>query len=431
MWVGPLQTCITKLLQELAIPTYAQYLDGVNIHDDGTTLKQYRGTIPNINCFTLLDVHLFITKLDSMAKSIKLDPKTNLLVCTDVTKEWDGISVAGFAQKHCWTRQAVSLLNVTTRLVLGQEADQVPLLYFLYYTKLAGGTRPLLDSDGGGQDSRIEGGTSRLLDSLKNYIEAAGGRICIGQPIVSVDYRGEGSEHLVVVASIDRQYTTRKLVMCCPPSCLDRISFQPEVKPWKKSLWHRTQAGCFTKVVVTYGKPFWREQGFSGSVVCENPSIENQRPISGIFDYCNGLGQEPALCCFICGDTGEALSGLSKEEQNSLIIGHLEKIFGPAAGPANVLDVLIMDWKHDPDGCPVFGGGGCPVDISGIGFFREHSQHLRQPLFFPRSSNSAVHFAGTETAQQWVGYMDGAVESAERVTKEVISSIAYRWNSDS
>lgn len=31
-----------------------------------------------------------------------------------------------------------------------------------------------------------------------------------------------------------------------------------------------------------------------------------------------------------------------------------------------------------------------------------------------------IHFAGTETATRWSGYMDGAIQSAERATKEVL-----------
>ena len=39
-----------------------------------------------------------------------------------------------------------------------------------------------------------------------------------------------------------------------------------------------------------------------------------------------------------------------------------------------------MDWAHDPDGNPWFGSGGCPVDVTAIGFFRCHATELRTPL---------------------------------------------------
>lgn len=40
-----------------------------------------------------------------------------------------------------------------------------------------------------------------------------------------------------------------------------------------------------------------------------------------------------------------------------------------------------------------------------------------------REPHGRVHFAGTETATRWSGYMDGAIQAAERAVKEVITSV--------
>ena len=37
-----------------------------------------------------------------------------------------------------------------------------------------------------------------------------------------------------------------------------------------------------------------------------------------------------------------------------------------------------------------------------------------------------VHFAGTETATKWVGYMDGAIEAGERAAREVLTALSAR-----
>lgn len=36
-----------------------------------------------------------------------------------------------------------------------------------------------------------------------------------------------------------------------------------------------------------------------------------------------------------------------------------------------------------------------------------------------------LHFAGTETATKWSGYMDGAIDAGERAAREV--SVIYKW----
>jgi monoamine oxidase len=42
---------------------------------------------------------------------------------------------------------------------------------------------------------------------------------------------------------------------------------------------------------------------------------------------------------------------------------------------------------------------------------------LREPV-------GPIHWAGTETATEWNGYMEGALESAERVAGEVLARLA-------
>ena len=41
---------------------------------------------------------------------------------------------------------------------------------------------------------------------------------------------------------------------------------------------------------------------------------------------------------------------------------------------------------------------------------------LREPV-------GRVHFAGTETATQWTGYLEGALESGERAAREVLRGL--------
>ena len=44
---------------------------------------------------------------------------------------------------------------------------------------------------------------------------------------------------------------------------------------------------------------------------------------------------------------------------------------------------------------------------------RDYARATREPLH-------NVHFCGSDTATEWAGYMDGAIESGERVAHEVL-----------
>lgn len=353
----------------MLVDTYPQYLAGLNIHDDGHTLHTYTGTIPSISLLSLVDTHFMLSNLEKLVRKINLlDPKH---LCPQA-QQWDAISLFEFGRKHSWTRQAQSLLSVACRLVLGYESEQVSLLYFLYYCATAGGTRPLLDSDGGGQDSRIVGGTQKLLVSLKEYITKAGCCIYMDTTVVAVDYTesfGESNLKRVKVScrtnttATQRNIHSRRLIMCLPPSCLSHIHFTPRPAPWKLSLWSRSKAGCYIKIIVFYKTAFWRQAGFSGSCVCEHSNVAEGRPLVGVFDYCeegerNGDkgGQTYALCCFVCGSVGEDFSALPFDRQRWAVCAHLQELFGENAREELVQEILIMDWLHDPDGSPAFGG---------------------------------------------------------------------------
>jgi monoamine oxidase len=59
---------------------------------------------------------------------------------------------------------------------------------------------------------------------------------------------------------------------------------------------------------------------------------------------------------------------------------------------------------------------GCPVGHIAPGIIRANGAHLRSP-------HGPMHFAGTETADYWMGYMDGGVPAGERAAREVLRAL--------
>jgi monoamine oxidase len=57
---------------------------------------------------------------------------------------------------------------------------------------------------------------------------------------------------------------------------------------------------------------------------------------------------------------------------------------------------------------------GCYTSIMGPHTITSLGQHLR-------TSFGNIHFAGTETAEEWNGYMEGAVRSGEREAKNILA----------
>jgi monoamine oxidase len=59
---------------------------------------------------------------------------------------------------------------------------------------------------------------------------------------------------------------------------------------------------------------------------------------------------------------------------------------------------------------------GDPVAGLGPGTLLDFGAALRAPV-------GRIHWAGTETSDYWVGYMDGAVRSGERAAAEVLAEL--------
>ena len=58
---------------------------------------------------------------------------------------------------------------------------------------------------------------------------------------------------------------------------------------------------------------------------------------------------------------------------------------------------------------------GCYVGNFGPGVWTTLGEALRTPC-------GRVHWAGTETAREWMGYFEGALEAGERAALEVLSA---------
>jgi monoamine oxidase len=68
------------------------------------------------------------------------------------------------------------------------------------------------------------------------------------------------------------------------------------------------------------------------------------------------------------------------------------------------------DWTHER------WTQGSPVALQVPGAITNYGDTIREPF-------RRVHWAGTETATYWAGYMDGAVRAGERAALEVLDEL--------
>jgi monoamine oxidase len=115
------------------------------------------------------------------------------------------------------------------------------------------------------------------------------------------------------------------------------------------------------------------------------------------------------LVGFLEGAHAHAAAGLGEKERRDLVVADLVAYFGPRAGEPTAY--LELDWAAEEYSRGCYGAFATP------GTLTRYGRSLRPPI-------GPLHWAGTETAMRWAGYMDGAAESGQRAAREVIAALA-------
>jgi monoamine oxidase len=120
-------------------------------------------------------------------------------------------------------------------------------------------------------------------------------------------------------------------------------------------------------------------------------------------------GSPAVLLGFLEGRHARVCGALAPDVRRRLVLDDLAAYFGPRAH--DVVDYLKLDW------CAEEFSGGCYGAFATPGTLTQFGAALREPV-------GPIHFAGTETATRWAGYIDGAAESGDRVAAEVAVALA-------
>ncbi|HEU5420949.1 MAG TPA: FAD-dependent oxidoreductase [Streptosporangiaceae bacterium] len=266
----------------------------------------------------------------------------------------------------------------------------------LFYSHAAGSFEKLIATSGGAQQDRLAGGSwliaGRLADRLGLEV------VRLGQPVTRI----QSADDAVTAVTQSGQFTGRRVIVAVPPHLAGRIDYEPALPPGREQLTQRAPMGSVIKCQVIYDEPFWRAAGLTGQATGDGLGARV------VFDGSPPDGSPGVLTAFVEGDQARTLSRASAAKRRHIVLESLVRYFGPRARqPA---DFLELDWQRER------WTGGCYGTLFGPNVWTRYGHALREPA-------GPVHWAGTETATAWCGYMDGAVRSGERAAAEVIAAL--------
>lgn len=390
-WVGPDQKLLLKQAAELGVKTYPQYAQGRSILCFDGKRTESASEIPKLPLLSLLELGMLDRRWRREASSLPAEAPWS----APRAPEWDAQTVESWLQKHVRTHAAREFLRILSRALLCAEPTQVSYLCLLEYLRQGHGFEALTGIEGGAQQDKFVGGAWQIPQRMA---ERLGDRIVFDAPVHAI----EQQDDRVGVTTPRGRYSARRLVMAIPPLLAAQVHYATPLPSRRRGLLQRMPMGSVIKLHVAYETPFWRRRGLSGM------AVSNDHHLNMVFDQSPVDESLGILVGFMDAAHAVEMSALGEAARRQQSIADLVKYFGPEA--ANPIAYVDQDWTQEP-----WSLGGYVAHMP-PGVMTNFGSAIREPC-------GRIHWAGTETATEWAGYLDGALQSGIRAASEVRSAL--------
>lgn len=388
-WVGSDHYRVQRLAADLGVEIFPQFGEGRNLLDVAGTRRTYKGTIPRLGLRVLWDIFLTRRRLDRLAKEVSAEDPWAAEQAADLDRQ----TFAGWLEDNVRTPIARELIGLAGRTIWGAGPDELSMLHVLFYVNSAGGFDKLIDNEGGAQQDRLDGGAQLLPLGLASTL---GDRVRLSTPVRRIEQRSDA----LLVKADGVEVEAGHAIVALPAALTAKIEFDPPLSDLRLELAKSLRPGRLNKCMALYEEPFWRVDGFTGEAVTD------AGPVTLTFDSSPRDGSAGVLLGFVGGPEVGDLAGLGEAERRAAVLACFARLFGERA--EQPLDYAEQEWSAEE-----WSGGG-PTSNFGPGGWTGCGSVLREPV-------GRLHWAGTETATVWSGYMEGALQAGERAAAEVLA----------
>ena len=388
-WAGPGQDKVLALAKRLGVATFEAFANGDSVYYRGGQRQTYSGDIPPASPPSLVELEATILQLNQMAAEVPADKPWAAPHAAD----WDLVTVADWIQENNRTAEARDLAALAVRGIYGEEGTQISLLDLLSAITGVGGDFNTMI--GAAQTIRFVGGPQQLSKRLAGGL---GKSVKLGAAVIAIEQVGKR----LVVHTAKNSFGARRVVLALPKTLIGRIAFTPPLPAAYDQYFQRQPMGCVVKVNAIYARPFWRDQGLSGTATSDTG------PIEITYDNSPPDGAPGVLVGFMEGDRGRGVLGASAAARRHAALESFARYFGQAAlNPTGYFDQV---WARETYTRGAYGSFNPPGVLTSLG------AAVSGPA-------GRLHFAGADFSAQWPGYMDGAIRSGERAGAEVLARL--------
>lgn len=230
---------------------------------------------------------------------------------------------------------------------------------------------------------KLKAGTLSLINHM---IADAKPEVVLATPVEKIAQSADG---VVVTTEEGQTLSAQQVIVTVPINTLKHIAFTPALSEEKLIVSRAQHAGFGTKFYVHVKQNL-------GSLFCIAPDVD---PIS--FMFTNYYGTEgTTLVAF-----GAHPDLLDIHDRNQ--VQDAVSLFFPEA---EVTDSVGYQWTHDPFSL----GTWCTL----------RPTQTSKYLVGIQRAEGRVHFCGSDIANGWRGFIDGAIESGQRIGLDVVRALA-------
>ncbi len=388
-WLADNHTRMHELVREFSVPLIRQFKTGQEVAVGGTTAHAGEvGSFPGREA-ALPELQAAIARLEEALSGIDLDAPWD----HPMAKDLDAITFATWLQQNVETPAARELLAMSTNAYFGVMPAEVSFLETLHLLKTCGDIIFMGDTLTGGQAAHMMG--SQLVS--EGLAATVNGVVSLRSPVRRIIQNDQG----VVVECRDSTWQGKRLICALPPVMINRLEFEPPLPAYRRAFHQRCPIGRYTKAILAYDKPFWREQGLSGIAT----SLDNG--MTGIFDLGDGDARHGAIAILFGGEPSLRLEDVSVAERDRIILDQVASALGEQG--RHPVEMVVQQWVNEPWSQ----GGACSYMTTGT--LTTIGDRLWQPC-------GRIFWAGTHLARVWRGYMEGACAAGEAAANAVLAA---------
>jgi putrescine oxidase len=390
-WLAPYQDAALAMAKELGIEEFVRPRGGADVYvsTDGQRQTHAHEQLP-LDAEGVAAVDQLFDALDQITKEVDPDdPWTH-----PQAAELDSTTFDAWLRQQSSHPEAIAAVGKIVAAFMTKDVVEFSVLGAAWLAATSGGVSHLADADEV-LNSRLVGGLSQIPLRLA---ERLGDRVRLNSAVRAVRWSDDG----VVVETANGEVAARTAILAVPPNLLSSMQFDPPLPSWRMTMDENFSQGIVIKVQAFYSRPFWRDEGLSGTGFGPGLTVHE------VYDNTLPDGDEGVLIGFIVAKAADRVARLDAEGRRAAVLESFAAYFGPDA--LDPVDFAESTWHADP------WTRGAYSPTFGLGGLVRFGPDMRRPI-------GPLSFASSDVAGMGLMHVDGAVRSGQRAAGEALGRL--------